>query len=99
MPPSVQELAQARGTLREESRVVRGYISTNRPAPTGFPTVGGEENLVWVVLPEQTLDRVVGPCWWSADHGATLPAPGAACVVMFDNTDTPWVVAWQGNHS
>ena len=99
MPANPTELLESRGAPTPESRLVRGEISPNRPAPTGFPKVGSQENLVWVILPEQTLDRPVGPCWWNADHGATLPAQGAPCVVMFDNTDTPTVIWWAGNHS
>jgi hypothetical protein len=95
----VTELLQGRGDVVEQSPVVRGYISTNRPAPTGFPKVGSEENLVWVITPETSVDRPLGPCRWNADHGATLPAQGAACVVVTDNQGVGTVVWWEGNHS
>jgi hypothetical protein len=83
----------------EQSRVVRGYISRNRPAPTGFPVPGSLDNLLWVITPETSLDRPLGPCWWNADHGATLPAQGAECVVMMDDQEIPTVVSWMGAHT
>jgi len=96
---NVTELLQGRGDVVEESPAVRGYISLNRPAPTGFPKVGSEENLVWVVTPETSVDRPLGPCWWNADHGATLPAQGAECVVLTDNKGIGTVIWWAANHS
>jgi hypothetical protein len=93
------QLLQSTGDPVEQSRVVRGYISTNQPAPTGFPTPGSQENLLWVIDPEASVDRPLGPCQWNADHGATLPAQGAECVVITDNQEVPTVVWWAGAHS
>jgi hypothetical protein len=97
--PDVRQLLQGRDDEVEESPVVRGYISTNRPAPTGFPKVGSEANLLWVITPETSVERPLGPCWWNADHGATLPAQGAECVVLVDNQGHGTVIWWAGNHS
>lgn len=95
----VTELLQGRADVVEQSRIVRGYISRNRPAPTGFPVPGSAENLLWVITPETSLDRPLGPCWWNADHGATLAAQGAECVVIFDDQEVPTVLWWAGAHS
>jgi hypothetical protein len=96
---SVTELLQSRGDPIEQSPIVRGEISTNRPAPTGFPKVGSEENLLWVVTAETSVDRPLGPCWWNADHGVTLPAQGAKCVLVMDNKGIATVIWWAANHS
>ena len=96
---NVTQLLQGRGDEVEQSRVVRGYISTNRPAPIGFPVPGSEENLLWVIIPETSIDRTLGPCWWNADHGATLPEQGAEVVVIFDSREIPTVIFWMGAHS
>jgi hypothetical protein len=93
------QLLQSTGDTAEQSRVVRGYISTNRPAPTGFPAPGSEENLLWVITPETSVERPLGPCWWNADHGATLPAQGAECVVLTDDQEVPTVIFWMGAHT
>lgn len=93
------QLLQGRGDVVEQSPVVRGYISRNRPAPTGFPKIGSEENLLWVITPETSVERPLGPCWWNADHGATLPVQGAECVVVTDSEGVGTVLWWAGNHS
>jgi hypothetical protein len=93
------QLLQGTGDPVEESRVVRGYVSTSRPSPTGFPIPGSEVNLLWVITPETSVERPLGPCWWNADHGATLPAQGAECVVLTDNEEVPTVIFWQGAHT
>jgi hypothetical protein len=60
---------------------------------------GSEENLLWVITPEYSTERPLGPCQWSADHGASLPAPGAAVVVAFDAQGIPTVVWWEGSQT
>lgn len=96
---SVTQLFQSRGDKVEQRAIVRGYIANGRPAPTGFPEVGSQENLLWVVTPSYSLERIWGPCWWGAEHGATLPAHGNEVVVAFDDQGIPTVISWQGNHS
>jgi hypothetical protein len=94
------ELLQGRAQLPAgESPVLRGYVSPDRPAPAGFPAPGSTANLLWVVIPDQTLDHVLGPCWWNADHGLTLPAQGAACVVIIDQAELATVIWWEGAHT
>jgi hypothetical protein len=93
------QLLQSTGDPVEQSRVVRGYISTNRPAPAGFPVPGSEANLLWVITPETSLERPWGPCQWNADHGSTLPAQGAECDIVFDDHEIPTVVWWAAKTS
>ncbi len=78
--------------------MLRGYVSPDRPAPTGFPAPGSAANLLWVVIPDQTLDYVLGPLQWSADHGVALPAQGAECVVVIDQSEIATVEWWEGAH-
>lgn len=80
----------------EQRSIVRGYVSINRPAPTGFPVEGSEENLLWVIVPGYTLNAPLGPCRWAALHGSSLPKQGAECVVAFDEGNKPVVVFWEG---
>lgn len=70
--------------------VARGYILK---APLTF------DEPVWVILPEGSTERPYGPCEWGAIHGATLPATGAACVVVFDEQEHPTIVYWEGVHT
>ena len=102
----VTELLQSRGDFTPQPPAIRGYVSgavgpSNAllTAPEGFPTVGGETNLLWVVSPEYDLTRPLGPCQWGAIHGATLPAQYAACVILIDNEQQPTVVWWEGSHT
>lgn len=94
---NIAEMLEGRGQLPVgESRVLRGYISEDRPPPVGFPVAGAITGLVWVTVPDQTLDYVLGPCQWSADHGTALPKQGAQCVVVIDQSEVPTVVWWEG---
>lgn len=95
----VTEGLESRGDPVEQRAVLRGYVSTLRPAPTNFPEPGSEANLLWVVAPGYSLDRPLGPCWWNADHGATLPEQGDTVVVNFDNEGIPTVVSWEASRT
>jgi len=50
---------------------------------------------VWVVLPTYDSQYKWGPCAWMP-RGSTLALPqaGDRCLVIFDETKTPWVTAW-----
>jgi hypothetical protein len=65
-------------------RISRGIFAS---APPNVDTQ------VYVVLPEFDTTQKWGPCPWMP-RGATLPAVGDKCLVIFDNTDAAWVVAW-----
>lgn len=93
------ELFESHAEPIEQRSIVRGIISTNRPAPTGFPVEGSEANWLWVIVPGYSPEAPLGPCNWAAIHGSTLPARGAACVVAFDEANRPVVVWWEGNNS
>src|ERR1700674_4585358 len=67
-----------------------GYVSTARPAPVGF------EDPVWVILPEHSTERPVGPLAWPAIHGNTLPTQGTRVTVIFDGEQVPKLVWWDG---
>lgn len=76
-----------------ERSLVGGYVAPSRPAPASF------DDPVWVILPEYSLDALVGPCEWGALHGNTLPAQNAYVLVAFDDRGHPVVVWWAGAHS
>ncbi len=99
----VTETLQSRGDYTPPPPVVRGYIigavgnsHSRLTAPAAFPVPGSELNLLWVVSPEYTPARPLGPCAWSAIHGSRLPAQYAKCVVTFDDEGVPTVVWWEG---
>jgi len=96
---NVADLLKSTADVNVQPKVIRGYISTNRAAPTGFPVPDSEDNLLWVISPAYSLDRPIGPCWWNADHGASLPAQGTEVVVIFDDQEIPTVIFWVGAHS
>lgn len=72
------------------SPVARGYIGK------GAVTFN---DLLEVILPEGSTERHYGPCPFPAIHGATLPAEGAVCVVVFDEQNHPTIVWWEGVHT
>lgn len=60
--------------------------------------VNSVENLsdmLYVVLPTYDSQFKWGPCPWTP-RGTTLDFPqgGDRCLVVFDETRTPWVVSW-----
>ena len=79
--------------------VVEGTMRSKVAAPSGFPTVSTEENLLWVTCPQYSTMQLLGPCGWNADHGVTLPVQGAACVVAVDSSQRPTVIWWEGEQS
>lgn len=75
-----------------EHPVLRGYVSTVRPAPKAF----GEP--LWVIIPEYSTEAPY-KCSWAEIHGKTLPAQGAQVVVVMDNEDVPTAVWWEGAYT
>ena len=99
----VTELLQSRGDFVEQPPVIRGYVSgavgasgALITAPAAFPTLGSEQNLLWVLAPEYSTTRPLGPCQWPAIHGTRLPAQFAKVVVTVDTEGVPTVVWWEG---
>lgn len=84
------QLLASTGDPIEQPVLVRGYVSTVRPAPISF------SEPVWVIVPGYSTDRPLGPCEWPAIHGASLPLQGAECVVGFDDQHKPTLVWWSG---
>lgn len=70
------------------SKIWRGLISSN---PINVNTK------VTVTLPDlpDPGDKLrLGPCKWQSRDEVSLPTIGDECLVIFDNTNEPWVVAW-----
>jgi|HubBroStandDraft_6_1064221.scaffolds.fasta_scaffold03612_16 hypothetical protein len=102
----VTELFQSRGDFTELPPVLRGAISgavgsggSLISAPEAMPTVGSQENLLWVLAGEYSLVNPLGPCRWTPLWGKTLPAHGAEVVLMTDNRGIQTVTWWQGEYS
>ena len=92
----IAELLQSPANPIEQRSIIRGYISTNRPAPTAFTQEGSTENWLWVIVPEYSTERPFGPCKWTAEHGITLPSQGAEVMLAFDESNFPTVIWWEG---
>ena len=48
----------------------------------------------YVVLPDWDLHLEWGPCKWQSRDEFTLPNKGDSCLVILDNNEEPWIVAW-----
>lgn len=88
--PALSLIAQQPGTTGE-APLLAGVVAT--PAPT---SLDGE---LWVLLPELSTERPVGPCKWAALRGTTLPAVGTPVRLMFDDAGVPVVVSWDGAYA
>jgi len=51
-------------------------------------------DLASVILPDFDTQLTWGGCRWQSRDATSLPAKGDECIVMFDNRNQPWVVAW-----
>lgn len=47
-----------------------------------------------IVLPDFDEQLRWGPCRWQSRDDVSLPKRGDSCLVLFDNRNKPWVVAW-----
>jgi hypothetical protein len=47
-----------------------------------------------VIIPEMDPSFEIGPCRWQSRDGVSLPTIGDECLVIFDNDNEPWIVAW-----
>lgn len=52
------------------------------------------DSRVDVIIPELDRRLKVKDCRWQSRDATSLPSPGDACLVVFDNNMEPWVVAW-----
>lgn len=77
----------------EHPPVVNGYVSRSKPAPASFA------DPLWVIIPSYSTEAPYRCLQWGAIHGATLPAQGAAAVVLMDNEGVPTVAWWAGEWS
>lgn len=91
MPNPADVLAAQQHFTTSESPFLTGVVAT--PAPASF------SDDLWVLLPEFSTERPLGPCQWKSEHGATLPAVGAKVVVVLDDDDVPTVIWWAGEYS
>lgn len=51
-------------------------------------------DLLPVILPDFDETITWGPCRWQSRDATSLPAMGDSCLVVFDNQQNPWIVAW-----
>lgn len=65
------------------------YATVVGPAPAA----AGDD--LYVEIPEIMMEIKFGPCYWNAGAGTSLPVVGSEALVIFDNRQQPWVVAWQ----
>lgn len=85
MPRLDQILAQDR--FDAEHRPV-AYEAEIAAAP------GSVSDPVHVVIPAIDRSLRVGPCPWTPRPGAALPARGDRALVIFSDTEEPWIVTW-----
>jgi hypothetical protein len=72
---------------------IYGQVSTHKPAPSNF------SDPVYVVIPQWHDTYFYQFNDWPADHGNTLPAQGADCLIEIDDQRNMWLVRWKGAHS
>lgn len=63
----------------------RGYICGN---------INTIDDPVYVIVPEFSSVLKWGPCRWQSRDATSLPEHGDACLVVRDNLDDHWVLAW-----
>jgi hypothetical protein len=51
-------------------------------------------DLARVILPDYDTTLVWGGCRWQSRDDTSLPQKGDECIVMFDNRNQIWVIAW-----
>lgn len=66
-------------------KVWAGTIISN---PTHF------SDLIEFVITDIDPTLKLGPSRWQARDAVSLPASGDDCLVIFDNDNEPWIVAW-----
>lgn len=74
--------------VQHMSKVWRGLIAAN---------VADLTSKAYVTIPDMDPDGPgirIGPCRWQSRDAVSLPVRGDECLVIFDNDNEPWVVAW-----
>lgn len=95
--PSLLNLAPG-AVGRPRPPLIFAQVDLHQPPPTSF------NSPLYVSIPgwHQDYYKIIPPERWSADHGNTLPAPGAAVLLAEVPEQTSWglwVIAWEGTHS
>jgi hypothetical protein len=78
----------------------RGYIGMfSAVIATAAQAIGDPVRIVIPAFADHIDDAVSsapewGPCVWQPSWGDSLPLPGDAALVAFDNYRTPWIIAW-----
>ena len=52
------------------------------------------DDKVEVVIPDFDRELRWGPCRWMQRDITSRPERGDLCLVLFDNRNEPWVIAW-----
>jgi hypothetical protein len=86
--PSVYDLLS--GGKPERTKIMQATVSM--PAPAGF----NDRLYVTASWNDQVSIPVTG---WVACNGGTLPEPGAACLVILDDSNQWYVVWWAGTYT
>jgi hypothetical protein len=75
---------------QQRPNIISGQVSLHMPAPASFTSP------LYVTIPQWQP----GPYWtivnWPALHGGTLPAQGAACLLLRDDRNNLRCVWWDG---
>jgi hypothetical protein len=72
--------------LFKEGRMVWRGVIQNNPGDLSIK--------VNVIIPDMNPNIVWGPCNWQSRDALSVPHRGDVCLIIFDNTKEPWVVAW-----
>jgi hypothetical protein len=81
--------AQIRDEIKREITPVRARIWFGQ----FFEAPASLADLATIIVPDYDTTIHWSNCRWQA-RGSTLPAKGDECIVVFDNRNQPWVVAW-----
>ena len=74
---------------------IRRHESDDGPMYGQFATAPGSiTEKVYVIIPDLDVYTKFGPCWWQTRDAVSLPNVGDKCLVIFDNRQYPWVIAW-----
>ena len=92
-PSPLNFLPEAAGQAQQQ--IIYGQVSPNQPLPTDFA------DPLYVIQTDWTtgIYFTIEPGRWKAEHGATLPAALADCLLIKDPRDNLWCVSWSGIYS
>lgn len=87
MTPNLLSLLPA-AVSQGQAKIIYAEVTT--PAPTTFA------DTLFVILPDWSSDFPLAIAGWNAAHGQTLPAPGAAALLIVDSRGLTRCVWWDG---